>query len=178
MVAGTALAFVYSITKEPIAQADKKATAEAYKIVCSEADIFNELELKEYRPRFDKTKEDFLNDYEMSYKDQSIIKNFVPMTLEGCVVRISDIIAYIGRDIEDAIRMNVIKKDDIDTRYTYCNTFNRHLYFYARQTIRKNAIRKKTRKNLKITTLQRRKISKPQSYSTIGRRYLNAKSSL
>lgn len=72
-----------------------------------------ELELKEYRPRIDKTKEDFLQEYELSYKNQSIIKTFVPMTLEGCVVRISDIIAYIGRDIEDAIRMGVIKEDEI-----------------------------------------------------------------
>ena len=67
-----------------------------------------ELELKEYRPKWDKTKEEFLHDYEMSYKDQDVIKTFVPMTLEGCVVRISDIIAYIGRDIEDAVRMGVI----------------------------------------------------------------------
>ena len=35
------------------------------------------------------------------------------MTLEGCVVRISDIIAYIGRDVEDAIRLNIIKKEDL-----------------------------------------------------------------
>lgn len=48
LVAGTALAFVYSITKEPIANADKKATAEAYSKVFSEADSFKELDLKEY----------------------------------------------------------------------------------------------------------------------------------
>ena len=35
------------------------------------------------------------------------------MTLEGCVVRISDVIAYIGKDIEDAIRLNKISIDDI-----------------------------------------------------------------
>lgn len=35
------------------------------------------------------------------------------MTLEGCIVRVSDIIAYIGRDIEDAIRLGIITKDDI-----------------------------------------------------------------
>ena len=29
------------------------------------------------------------------------------MTLEGCVVRISDIIGYIGRDIEDADELNI-----------------------------------------------------------------------
>ena len=35
------------------------------------------------------------------------------MTLEGCVVRISDIIGYIGRDIEDAIMLNKINREDI-----------------------------------------------------------------
>ena len=35
------------------------------------------------------------------------------MTLEGCVVRLSDIIAYIGRDIEDAIIVGSIKREDI-----------------------------------------------------------------
>ena len=35
------------------------------------------------------------------------------MTLEGCVVRISDVIGYIGRDIEDAININLISRDDV-----------------------------------------------------------------
>lgn len=35
------------------------------------------------------------------------------MTLEGCVVRLSDVIAYIGRDIEDAIIVGSIKREDI-----------------------------------------------------------------
>ena len=35
------------------------------------------------------------------------------MTLEGCVVRISDVIAYIGRDIEDARRLKVIKRNNM-----------------------------------------------------------------
>jgi dGTPase len=37
----------------------------------------------------------------------------MPMTLEGCVVRMADTIAYIGRDLEDAIRLNVIKRSDL-----------------------------------------------------------------
>jgi dGTPase len=37
----------------------------------------------------------------------------MPATLEGCVVRISDTIAYIGHDIEDAIRIGLIKRSDI-----------------------------------------------------------------
>ncbi|MGN1337439.1 MAG: deoxyguanosinetriphosphate triphosphohydrolase family protein [Candidatus Coprovivens sp.] len=76
-----------------------------------------ELELKEYRPH-DKTKEEFLEEYNNSYKDQSVITKMKPMTLEGCVVRISDIIAYIGRDIEDAIRMGIINIEDIPEEIT------------------------------------------------------------
>ena len=60
-----------------------------------------------------KTKEDFFNDYNQSYQNKDIIKSFVPMTLEGCVVRISDMIAYLGRDIDDAKRLNLITFQDI-----------------------------------------------------------------
>lgn len=52
-----------------------------------------------------KTIEDFMNDYNKCYEDASYVKKLVPMTLEGCVVRISDIIGYLGRDIEDAVRL-------------------------------------------------------------------------
>jgi dGTPase len=34
-----------------------------------------------------------------------------PYTWEGCVVKISDIIAYIGRDIEDALRLKILDKE-------------------------------------------------------------------
>ncbi|RMH63223.1 MAG: HD domain-containing protein [Calditrichaeota bacterium] len=36
-----------------------------------------------------------------------------PQTLEGCVVRITDTIAYIGQDIEDAIRIGLIRREDL-----------------------------------------------------------------
>lgn len=39
--------------------------------------------------------------------------NFYPMTLEACVVRLCDTVSYIGRDIEDAIKLNIIKREDI-----------------------------------------------------------------
>lgn len=67
----------------------------------------------EYRPIFDKTKNGFLLEYEMCFADNSNIKKIRPMTMEGCVVRISDIISYIGRDIEDAIRLGFLNYDDI-----------------------------------------------------------------
>lgn len=67
---------------------------------------------KEYTPR-KKTKEEFLEEYQNSYHDKSVIKKLVPMTLEGCVVRISDIIAYLGRDIDDACTLGVFEKKEI-----------------------------------------------------------------
>lgn len=60
-----------------------------------------------------KDKEKFLREYNESYKDLEKSKKYRPMTLEGCVVRISDIIGYIGRDIEDAIMIDRFKRSDI-----------------------------------------------------------------
>lgn len=57
-----------------------------------------------YEPK-EKSVEEFLLDYESSFSCEEVAKKLRPMTLEGCVVRISDIIAYLGRDIEDAIRI-------------------------------------------------------------------------
>ncbi len=37
-----------------------------------------------------------------------------PMTLEGCVVRLSDIIAYVGKDRQDAIRAGLLGEGDFD----------------------------------------------------------------
>jgi len=65
-----------------------------------------------YRP-LEKTKEAFIEEYENCYIDKKRVKELCPMTLEGCVVRISDIIGYIGRDIEDAIHLGVLKRKEI-----------------------------------------------------------------
>lgn len=65
-----------------------------------------------------KSAEDFLDDYNNCYEDARYYKKLVPMTLEGCVVRVSDIIAYIGRDIEDAINLGVIKESDLPKEIT------------------------------------------------------------
>ncbi|MCR4435685.1 MAG: HD domain-containing protein [Clostridiales bacterium] len=51
-------------------------------------------------------------------KDFSSLKELgrqpqMPYTLEGCVVRLVDRIAYVGRDIEDAIRVHLIDINDI-----------------------------------------------------------------
>ena len=77
-------------------------------VLCHNGEMVN----GEYHP-VKKTKEEFLELYNSSYTDKDISKKLVPMTLEGCVVRISDIIAYIGRDIEDAIMLGVLDREQI-----------------------------------------------------------------
>ena len=42
------------------------------------------------------------------------IRRLRPMTLEGCVVRVSDIIAYVGKDRQDAIRAGLLPEDAFD----------------------------------------------------------------
>lgn len=72
-----------------------------------------ELVMGKYEPKWNKTKDDFLRDYERTYKDKNTSLQLIPMTLEGCVVRISDLIAYLGRDIDDAIRMKLLTWEDV-----------------------------------------------------------------
>ena len=44
---------------------------------------------------------------EQCYTDPATIRNLKPSTLEGCVVRISDMIAYLGKDRQDAIKVKL-----------------------------------------------------------------------
>lgn len=41
---------------------------------------------------------------------------YMPCTYEGCIVRLSDRIAYLGRDVEDAVTAGFIKKSDLPAR--------------------------------------------------------------
>jgi dGTPase len=62
-------------------------------------------------PKADKTETDIQNYIEKMKSGQKV--NWMPATLEGCVVRISDTIAYIGQDIEDAIRYKILQRKDL-----------------------------------------------------------------
>ncbi len=44
--------------------------------------------------------------------------NPFPMTMEGCLVRVCDTVSYIGRDIEDAISLGIINRDDLPRELT------------------------------------------------------------
>jgi dGTPase len=72
-----------------------------------------EMLAREYRPAYGKTIDQFDEEYRRCFEDSAYCKKVLPMTLEGCVMRISDVVAYIGRDVEDALRVNVIKKKDL-----------------------------------------------------------------
>jgi dGTPase len=76
-------------------------------ILCHDGEIHNQVLI----PREDKTF-DILS-HEMKEKKRDAHYALMPMTLEGCVVRMADTVAYIGRDVEDAIRLDVIKRSDI-----------------------------------------------------------------
>lgn len=73
-----------------------------------------ELELSEYRPAPLRGFEEFDYLIEKCYLDKGMIKKLVPSTLEGCVVRISDIIAYLGKDRQDAERAKIIKENEFE----------------------------------------------------------------
>ena len=51
-------------------------------------------------------------------------RGHLPFTLEACIVRLVDKIAYVGRDIEDAVRVNLMNMQDIpiDIRNELGNT--------------------------------------------------------
>ncbi|MDD6483392.1 MAG: HD domain-containing protein [Clostridiales bacterium] len=71
-----------------------------------------EAEFMEYRPAPIKDFADFDRRCEECYRDQKAIKRLVPNTLEGCVVRICDIIAYVGKDRQDALKTNAISSEE------------------------------------------------------------------
>lgn len=52
-------------------------------------------------------------DNKLTEKEKDPALNLKPMTLEACVVRLADTVAYIGRDIEDAIVLGLIKRSDL-----------------------------------------------------------------
>ncbi len=67
-----------------------------------------EMEMQEYRPVNLAGFEEFDARIESCYTDPAANKKQIPSTLEGCVVRISDIIAYLGKDRQDAIKIGLI----------------------------------------------------------------------
>jgi dGTPase len=62
-------------------------------------------------PNFGKSWEDHFKEREFKLKNPD--SNIWPGTLEGCLVKLCDTISYLGRDIEDAIILGIIKRNEI-----------------------------------------------------------------
>lgn len=67
-------------------------------------------------PNHDKKEQDLIDFIEAMIKGRNV--DMQPATMEGCVVRLTDTIAYIGQDIDDAIRIGLIKRDDLPSEAT------------------------------------------------------------
>jgi len=78
-------------------------------ILCHDGEIHNQ----RLSPRTKKSFKTF--EMEIKTKKADPTTPLVPMTTEGCVVRMADTIAYIGRDLEDAIRLGILQRSDIPT---------------------------------------------------------------
>jgi dGTPase len=70
-----------------------------------------EINEKYLKPNRSKTEADLI-DYGRK-KSQGEKASILPATLEGCVVRMSDAISFVGQDLEDAIRIGILKKDEL-----------------------------------------------------------------
>ena len=73
-----------------------------------------EIEKEVYTPSELKDFAEFDNLIEQCYIDKNKILTLNPSTLEGCVVRISDIIAYLGKDRQDGTRTKVYNENDFE----------------------------------------------------------------
>ena len=72
-----------------------------------------EILINKYEHNPNKTREEFEKDLYNAFHEKDYSRKIIPITIEGSVVRLSDVIAYIGRDIEDAIMLDVVKREDI-----------------------------------------------------------------
>lgn len=70
-----------------------------------------ELELQEYLPQPYRDFCIFDERVEACYQDFQANKKLVPATLEACVMRVSDIIAYLGKDRQDALKLKLFKEE-------------------------------------------------------------------
>lgn len=70
-----------------------------------------EIELEEYWPVPMDSFEEFDAMMERCYENRALANKVQPSTLEGSVVRIADIIAYLGKDRQDAARVKVVEEN-------------------------------------------------------------------
>ena len=75
-----------------------------------------EIEMSQYHPFPIDDFQEFDQMIEECYLHKASANRLQPSTLEGCVVRISDIIAYLGKDRQDAQRVKMIGENEFTSR--------------------------------------------------------------
>ena len=106
-------------------------------ILCHDGEIHNERLL----PATGKSFADL--DAEIAAKKSDPQTAFIPMSLEGCLVRMADTVSYIGRDIEDAIRLDLVRRDDLpDKSVTILGNTNGTIVFNLVTDIIRNSYQK------------------------------------
>ena len=83
-----------------------------------------ELELKEYAPQAYADFAVFDNHIEKCYLNKNADRALIPATLEGCVMRVSDIIAYLGKDRQDAIKIGLLNETEQSYQKSKIGTSN------------------------------------------------------
>ena len=78
---------------------------------------------------------------EHCYVDESSIRDLRPSTLEGCVVRISDMIAYLGKDRQDAARVKLAAVDDYE-HSSVIGKKNHEIIYNVTHNLIKNSLEK------------------------------------
>ena len=81
-------------------------------ILCHDGEVHNQM----LKPIRGKTFEAL--DREIKLKTKIAETDLTPMSLEGCVVRFADTISYIGRDVDDAVRLGLIVRSDLPPQST------------------------------------------------------------
>ncbi|MBP5466773.1 MAG: HD domain-containing protein [Clostridia bacterium] len=71
-----------------------------------------EMPKAEYAPRKILSFAEFDTRIQKSYTENGYLKSLSPSTMEAAVVRISDVIAYLGKDRQDAAKLGVVKESD------------------------------------------------------------------
>lgn len=74
-----------------------------------------EMELSEYHPKPLDSFAEFDMQIEACFADKKNVRKLVPATLEGRIMRISDIIAYLGKDRQDAERAHIISNAEFES---------------------------------------------------------------
>lgn len=76
-----------------------------------------------FLPRWGKTWEDHFK--ERTFKSTNPDVNMMPATLEGCLVKLCDTMSYLSKDVEDAVTLGILQREEIPQ--TILGTTNREI---------------------------------------------------